>query len=128
MATMQKLFPEPPAYELPLSTGNDLVVNFLYKPLLVDEDGPVLDGNGKKQFVEADYPDGAVVKLIIEGGEENTEITAEIVGSMATAFADHSLLDVIKSKKKWRSVVTYVSGIDKVMCNGLTKRYDGDAA
>jgi len=125
MAPVNKLFKEPPAYKLPLSKGNDLLVKFVYKPLLVDEFGdPVLDVNGNKQYFEDNYPVGATVSLTIDS-EPPVIFEAEIIGSVAVVIGDFLALDDVKNGALWRTVINYPDGINKVMCNGIVIRADG---
>lgn len=125
MVAVRQLFNEPPAYKLPLSKGNDLLVKFVYKPLMVDEFGePILDVNGKKQFVKANYPDGAVVNFIIDS-DTQISFEAEISGADAFVIGDYLATDGVKNGCLWRTVITYENGINKVMCNGIVIRADG---
>lgn len=125
MVAVKKLFKEPPAFQLPLSKGNDLLVTCVYKPLIVDEsNAPILDVNGKKQFAVAPYPDGAEVTMAIDSMPEGVFV-ATIDGSEATIFGDHLLVDDTKNGTLWRIVLTYQNGVDKVMCNGYVVRADG---
>lgn len=127
---MTKLFDPPQVFELPVSKGGDLHFGFRYMPLTVDDGGePVLDEHGNKQYHEADYPDGSSVQVVIDTDvtEEPIEIDADITGSMAVVLADKEIADTIKNKKLWRAVITYSTGIDKVMCNGTVVRNDGKA-
>lgn len=125
MVAVRQLFSEPPAYKLPLSKGNDLLVKFVYKPLVVDGAGdPVLDVSGKKQFVEAPYPAGSTVSFILES-EPEVSFAAEITDSVAVILGDHLAIDDIKNGTLWRVVITYADGVDKVMCNGMVIRADG---
>lgn len=121
---MATLFDTSPVFDLPLTKDDDLSVQFVYKPVVVDENGdPILDANGKRQFAEADYPDGATVQLRIDT-DPQTVFDATIVGSKATVFADHSETDAIKAKVPWRVVITYADGLDKVAARGKTVRDD----
>lgn len=127
---MTTLFDPPPIYDLPISKGSDLFFGFIYKPLVVDEDGdPVLDGGGNKQYVAADYPDGSSVKLVIETDDPAAPIsvTATIDGSMATVLEDYLIADTVKNGKLWRAVITYSNGLDQVLANGVVARWDGKA-
>lgn len=123
---MATLFDPPRIFELPVSKGGDLYFAFRYKPLVVDGDGePILDGSGNRQYVVADYPAGSTVQVVIE--TDTTAITsdADIDGSLATIWEDTVVADAVERNKQWRAVITYDNGLDVVMCNGLTGRYDG---
>lgn len=140
---MARLFEPPPTFELPLSKGNDILFNIVYKPLLVDENNqPILDGSGKKQYVVTDYPPGATVQVVIEAGTEPVQlgvapmitprvlvadivIDATITGSVARVWGQSEEADQAAAGLLWRAVVTYEDGLDKVLCNGMTGRYDG---
>jgi hypothetical protein len=117
------LFDPTPRFDLPVSKGGDLLVDFVYKPQLVDGDGePVLDGEGKPQFAVADYPAGATVRLVIEASPEVTA-DAAISGHLATALVDFTIVDTVRHKTPWRVVMT-VDGIDQVLANGKVARHD----
>ncbi len=125
---MTVLFQPPQVVELPLSKGNDLYFSLRYKPLVVDGDGaPVLDGNGQRQYVEADYPEGASVQLVIENDSETAPIVVQAVihESLATVWLDKDIADTVKTRRLWRASIAYANGLDQVMCNGRTARYDG---
>lgn len=125
---MTTLFDPPRIFELPFSKGGDLHFSFRYMPLIVDGDGlPVLDADGKRQYAAANYPAGATVKLVIETDDPAAPIVvaASILGSMATVWADTVVADAVASRKLWRVVITYADGLDQVLCNGKTSRYDG---
>jgi hypothetical protein len=125
MVAVRQLFSEPPAYKLPLSKGNDLLVKFIYKPLVVDGAGsPVLDANGKKQFVEENYPVGSSVSFFIDS-EPPVVFEAEITESVAVVLGDFLAIDGVKNGALWRVVLTYPDGVNKVMCNGIVVRADG---
>jgi len=101
-----------------------LVCDFIYKPLVVDENGdPVLDGAGKPQYVEADYPDGATVSLTIDAKTPVTS-NATITGSKASVLVDHAQVDPVFSGA-WRLVLTTQDGVDQVLANGTVARRDG---
>ena len=122
---MAKLFEAPPAFQLPLSKGQDLSVRFVYKPLVVDGfDEPVLDVDGNRQYAEADYPAGATVTLTIDS-DTPVSSAATISGSEAAVLVDHLLIDDILRGKWWRLVISYTDGLDRVICNGQTVRADG---
>lgn len=125
---MTKLYEPPPVFELPLSKGGDVYFAIVYKPLLVDEDGqPVLDDYDRRQYVEADYPAGASVQVVIETSPElpNVVIDGDITGSTAIIWGDYTDTDGVKPGKLWRAVITYADGLDKVLCNGKITRFDG---
>lgn len=126
---MPRLYEPPPTFELPLSKGGDVYFGIVYKPLVVDEAGePVLDDEGKRQYAEADYPDGATVQVVIETNPPEAPdlvIDADIAGSVATVWGDVIDTDTVKPGKLWRATITYADGLDKVLCNGKTSRFDG---
>jgi len=139
---MARLFEPPPTFELPLSKGGDIYFGIVYKPLLVDEnDEPILDGQGQKQYVVTDYPVGATVTVIIEApssasllgvvGVQPRTLAADVVidgvitGSVAKIWGQSEEADEAGPGLLWRAVITYADGLDKVLCNGKTGRYDG---
>lgn len=126
---MTQLFSPPPTFELPLSKGADIYFGIVYKPIVVDGQGiPILDGQGKPQYAVANYPAGATVTVVIETSPPatpNVTIEATIVGSVATVWGDFADADTVAAGKVWRAVISYQDGLDKVLCNGKTTRYDG---
>ena len=70
---MPNLYDPPVKYNLPLSKGSDLYVGFRHKTAVLGDDGE------PTSFEVTDYPDGATVKLIIEGSPPLT-IDATIDG------------------------------------------------
>lgn len=126
---MTALFPAPAIFELPISKGGDLFVAFVYKPLLTDEGGvPILDVDGNKQYVASDYPANSAITLAIDTDAEPIMVEGEIDGSMATFLGDKLLMDTVKNRKLWRVVLTYDGGLDVVLCNGTTARFDGKSS
>jgi hypothetical protein len=123
---MPTLFPPPPVYDLPLSKGGDLYVDFVYKPVVVDDDGEPVLVDGEYQFEEADFPSGSSVKLTIDSDPE-VSATAVIDGSHAVVQSDYLSVDAVKGGKFWRLVITYADGLDEVLANGKTIRKDGAA-
>lgn len=121
---MAELFSSPQVFDLPLSKGGDLYVDFIYKPLVVDEQGNPVLVNGQRQYEVADYPDGATVKLVIDA-DEPIVIDADITDSHAICWEQSDVVDMIPKGKLWRAIVTYVNGLDVVLCNGVTTRRDG---
>lgn len=121
---MPELFTPPQVFELPLSKGGDLYLDFIYKPLVVDENGePILD-NGQKQYAVADYPDGATVKLVIDA-DDPIVVEADISDEHAIVWEQSEVADLIPKNRLWRAVITYSNGLDVVLCNGVTVRKDG---
>lgn len=115
----------PNVKDLPLSKGRDLYLQIVYKPLLVDgSNNPILDGQGKPQYVVANYPGGATIKLEIDTTPKTT-VNGTITTSVATFLLDYLLVDVIKAGLLYRVKITYSSGIDDVLVNGKTARKDG---
>jgi hypothetical protein len=122
---MTKLFAPPPKFELPLSTGGDIYFGIIHKPLVVDGDGePVLDPQGQKIYQVADFPDGATIQVIIETPDP-TIIDGDIDGAIAVIWSQSEVADTIKAGTVWRAIITYSDGLDKVLCNGKTSRFDG---
>lgn len=132
---MAYLFDPPPVRELPLSKGDDLHFIFVYKPLVVDEQGRPLDENDvpttdptKFRFEVADYPAGVTIKLEIDASITNTIVVdGEINGSEALFHEDYTLIDPgdVKTNSLWRIVMTYSDERDQVLVNGLVIRNDG---
>jgi hypothetical protein len=118
---MAYLFEPVAQFELPLTRKRDLLVDFLYKPLVVDVDGQPVLLNGKRQYVLANYPAGADVKLEIDA-DPPVSATATITGHHAEVLIDHLVTDPIKKGVPWRARITYVDGVDDVLCEGLTAR------
>ena len=62
MPTIPDLYDAPPKANLVLAKGEDVDVDFVYKPMVVDLAGePVLDGNGNPTYEVEDYPAGSTV-------------------------------------------------------------------
>src|SRR5262245_19818611 len=122
---MASLIPFPARFALPLATGGDLYVGFIYKPLVTDESGePVLDADGKRQYAVADYPAGATLALTIDTATPII-VDADIVGAVATVWEDKAVADTVAANLLWRAVLTLADGRDVVLCNGRTMRSDG---
>lgn len=115
------LFEPPQQFELPLTRERDLLVDFLYKPLVVDVDGEPVLANGQRQYVLANYPAGAVVKLEIDSATP-VSATATITGHHAEVLVDRLVVNPIKKAVPWRARITYTGGVDDVLCEGLTAR------
>lgn len=117
----QPLYAVPPKTTLPLVKGEDVSVEFVYKPMVLDSNGdPVLAG-GEPQFAEDDFPAGSTLTLIIEPSASGTAV---IDGSRASVVIDHTVVDKIRAGSLWRLVLT-VNGLDRVLINGRTTRSDG---
>lgn len=126
MAT--SLFDPPPIFDLPFSKGSDLYFEFEYMPVVVDGDGnPILDVQGNYQYAVADYPVGSSAQLIVEAESGDLIVVGDIVGAIATFWEDKANVgpDNVKANQLWRVLVTYADGYDKVICNGVVKRWDG---
>lgn len=113
--TSPNLFNPPARYTLPLSKGQDLVVDFQSK-----------DSAGNP----ADYAPGAIVTLVLD--------TATPVTATATVNSDHAIcylpytdVDQIPPSTVWRVVATIPGGtgtpptIETVLANGTVARFDG---
>lgn len=120
---MANLFSPPESVTLPLVKGEDVDIEITYTVLLVDEeDEPILDSDGEEQYVETDFPDGAVVNLLIE---PDIEGAGSITDSKAHMSIDHLEVDAVKDRTLWRVVMTTAEGLDRVLLHGKTKRFDG---
>jgi hypothetical protein len=93
---MTTLFDPPPTFELPLSKGGDLIADFIYKPLVVDENGDPVLVNGNKQYVVTDYPAGAAVKMQIDAPTPVDE-SATITGHHAVVVVDFALTQPLRA-------------------------------
>lgn len=100
------LFPTPPIFNLPLSKGGDLEVDFMNK----------VDG------VYTDYADGVSITLVID---TDSPLTADAVmtGHHAVCTVQSEDADDVKSGTRWRCVLTTDSDI--VVANGRVVRADG---
>jgi hypothetical protein len=123
-STMTALFNSSPVYDLPFTKGDDLSVVFVYKVAVRDDDGNPVLVNGKYQFVDEDYPEGATVHMEIDTRPEPTVLVATIDGALATVTADYLVVDKIPARLPWRVKVTYADGLDKVAARGKTVRND----
>lgn len=119
---MANLIGVPQALVLPLTTGRDLYVDFVYKTLVVDADGePVLDSKRKPQYVRTNYPVGASVTLEIDT-EPPTTASAVITDEHAVINIDFAVTDDIPRNVKWR--LKLVTDHDDVPVQGRTARME----
>lgn len=121
---MTDLFPPPPVFTLPVVKGQDLRCDFVYKPLVVDDEGLPVLADGQPQYAMADYPEGATVTLTIDT-DPPTVLEATITGAHAIPVLDYLEADQLASKLLWRCVLTTTDGIDTVLAHGTTQRRDG---
>lgn len=120
------LFDPPDSFTLPLSKGGDIHCVFEYWPQVLDSSGsPVLDGDGKATFAVADYPQGCTVRLELDAPDGPIVVAADVAGSEATVLEDHLPVDQLAKPVLWRLVLTDANGVDDVLLNGVTARYDG---
>lgn len=120
------LFDPPDRFTLPLSKGGDIHCVFEYRPQVLDSSGiPVLDENGKPTFAVAEYPQGCTVRLELDASDGPIVVTADVAGSEATVLEDHLPVDQLAKPVLWRLVLTDANGVDDVLLNGVTARYDG---
>lgn len=120
------LFDPPDSFTLPLSKGGDIHCVFDYLPQVLDENGaPVLDANGKPTFALAAYPQGCTVRLELDALDGTIVVNADVSGSAATVLEDHIPVDRLPKSVLWRLVLTDTDGVDDVLLNGVTARYDG---
>lgn len=129
MATTPNLISAPPVRLLPLSLSRDLHVVFVYKKIVVDDDGNPVKVNGQFTYEEVDVPEGTVKLEIntsgISGMPDVSEFEAEVDGSDITVHVDHTVTDRIPKGRLWRLVITYTNEVDDVLVNGTTIRSDG---
>lgn len=116
---MQPLFTPPASYQLPLSRGQDLVVDFQNQ-----------DSNGNA----VNYPDGATVTLVIDrvaGGSPSVSTAATISGNHAVCYLSHTTTDHIYDGAQWRCVAVIPGGlgtpatVNVVLVNGTVSKGDG---
>lgn len=107
---MATLFEIPPIFDLPLSKGKDLVVDFTQK----------VDG------VLTAYAPGVTVTLVIDTDTPVTA-TAVITTHHAVCRIESAVADTIPKGKLWRVVVSYPDDptTEDVPMNGRTIRADG---
>ena len=118
---VQSLYGVPPKATLPLVKGEDVDVDFIYKPMALDENDEPILVDGEPVYEEGDFPDGAVLSLVID---PNIVGVAEIDGSRAKINIDHSRVDRVRVGALWRLVLT-VDEFDRVLMNGKITRSDG---
>lgn len=108
---MTNLYPPPPVYDLPLSLGGDLIVDFVR----VDTNGDPLA-----------YDPGTIVKLTIDTAPATTA-TATITDEHALVKIESTALDPIPKRTLWRAVVSLTTdpSTELVVANGKTSRADG---
>lgn len=118
---VQPLYGVPPRTVLPLVKGEDVSVEFVYKPMVLDNQGDPVLVDGEPQFVEDDFPEGSILTLVIEPSVSGL---AQIDGSRASVSIDHTAVDKIRAGSLWRLILS-VNGLDRVLINGRTTRSDG---
>lgn len=113
MTTPTPLFAPPPIYDLPLSKGGDLSVDFRNNP---NSDGTT--------FV--DYEAGVTVTLTIDT-DPVIEADASIDGYHAYVKVESAVVDLVKARVAWRAVVSTPTSppTETVAANGKTQRFDG---
>lgn len=110
---MTNLFDPPPIYNLPLSYGNDVRLDFQN----------VLPGSSPASY--QNYAAGTTAQLVIgKPGAILATANAVISTYHAVVRLESSVADGIKAGSLWRFIVSN-SGDDVVACNGKTVRFDG---
>lgn len=110
------LFTPTASYALPLSLGQDLVVDF-----------QSVDTNQNA----VDYPGGATVTLIIEGTPA-VSVDATVSGNHAVCYVPSSTTDDVLARARWRCVANLPGGlgtpptINMTLANGTVARFDGN--
>lgn len=110
---MANIIEAPPTYELPLSKGGDLVINFQQ-----------VDPDDAEAFLE--YGDGVSVTLTIDTAPP-TVASAEVDGYDAVVRVESEVADLIKKGTNWRVVVSTPGSpsTEIVAANGTVVRFDG---
>jgi hypothetical protein len=110
---MTTLFTPPPVFDLPLSKGGDLSVDFLNNP----------SGDGTT-FV--DYGAGVTVTLVIDT-EPVTTAPAVVSTYHAAVKLESTVTDAILPRTPWRLIVSSPTTptTETVAANGKVKRFDG---
>ena len=121
---MTALFTSPPVFDLPLTKGDDLSVRFVYKAPVLDNDGQPVLVNGKRQYVIADYPEGATVALEVDLRPTPLVCDAGVEGHDAVIHESYSVVDNIPKGVAWRVKITFADGLTKVAAYGKTVRND----
>src|SRR5258708_38746257 len=103
------LFPTPQNFDLPLSLGQDLSIDFQRQ----DDAGNPLD-----------YDIGTTVTLIIDAAEPINGV-AIVNGHHANVLVLSEVVDLVKKATLWRCRITLPDNTDIVPCNGQIIRYDG---
>jgi hypothetical protein len=108
------LFPTPTKLDLPLSKGNDLLVNFRNNP----------SGDG---VTFTDWGVGVTVTLVVDGATPVNAV-ASISGAVASVRVDSSTCDLVKNGVLWRLLVDTPGTPDTqtVAANGKVVRADGN--
>jgi hypothetical protein len=110
---MTTLFEPPPVYELPLSKGGDLSVDFLNNPSGDDT-------------TYVDYGVGVTVTLIIDTDPVTTS-TADVSTFHAAVKIESTVTDLIAKSTPWRLIVSSPTTptTETVAANGKVKLFDG---
>jgi hypothetical protein len=110
---MTTLFTPPPVFDLPLSKGGDLSVDFLNNP-----------SGDEVTFV--DYGAGVTVTLVIDTTPPTTAVAAVSTFHAAVAIQS-TVTDLIASRTPWRLIVSSPTTptTETVAANGKVKRFDG---
>lgn len=106
------LFKPPPIRDLPLTKGQDLIVNFKNR----------IPNVTPAQYQP--YESGVSVLLVIETSPA-TEVLATIDGENAVCKVESTETDTIRDGTLWRAVVNFPDNINLVAINGATVRWDG---
>lgn len=110
---MANLFEPPPVFDLPLSKGGDLSVDFLNNP-----------SGDQTTFV--DYGPGVTVTLVIDTTPP-TSAPAVVSTYHAAVKIESTVTDGIASRTGWRLIVSSPTSptTETVAANGKVKRFDG---
>jgi hypothetical protein len=110
---MTNLFDPPPVFDLPLSKGGDLSVDFLNNP-----------SGDQTTFVN--YGSGVTVTLVIDTTPPTTA-SASVSTFHAAVKLESTVTDLIATRTPWRLIVSSPTSptTETVAANGKVKRFDG---
>lgn len=119
--SMPPLVRQAKTFQFNFRRGHDFILPLRYKTRVPASDPPV--------YVEADWPDGVVIVIVVDTDPVTESAPATISGSLAVLRIESSVGDGIPKKKTARVECRLPDSpnvLNRVPINGLTARYDGD--